>query len=170
MYIQSVQKLDALFLFALICGYALASQAFGAPPTTKPAAKVDAHAHPEVGPHKGVLLELGDEEFHAEFVLDEKTDTVTIYLLDGAVKNYVAIPAKEITISLKHDGKPKSFKLKATPQKTDPAGALSAFTLKDGELVHDLHHKNNDARLMLKIDNKPFMAKIALDHKHEHKH
>ena len=124
MYLQSVQKLDALFL-AAICAIAMAVQAFGAPPAAKPAAKADAHEHAEVGPHKGALIELGEEEYHAEFVLDEKTHTVSIYLMDGAVKNYVAIPAKEITVTLKHDGKPESFKLKAKPQKTDPAGMSS---------------------------------------------
>lgn len=168
MYFQAIQKLDALFL-ASICAVSLASQAIGAPPTPKPA-KPDVHAHAEVGPHKGRLIELGEEEYHAEFVLDEKTHTVSIYLLDGAVKKYVPIPAKEITVTLKHDGKSESFKLKATPQKADPSGQSSMFTLKDEEFVDDLHHKGSEPRLMLKIDGKPFSAKIELDHKdHDHK-
>ena len=169
MFVQAVQKLDAL-LFAVICAASLAGQAFSAPPATKPAAKADAHEHAEVGPHKGALIELGEEEYHAEFVLDEKAHTVSIYLMDGAVKNYVAIPAKEITVTLKHDGKPESFKLKANPQQTDPAGLSSMFTLTDEEFVDDLHHKGSDPRLMLKIDGKPFSAKIELDHKGDHKH
>ena len=90
--------------------------------------------------------------------------------MDGAAKHYVAIPAKDITITLKHDGKVEPFKLKATPQKTDPAGMSSMFSRKDEELVHDLHHKGTDARLMLKIDNKPFTVMIVLDQKHDHKH
>ncbi len=169
MFIQSVQKLDAL-LFAAICAVSMAVQAFDATPATKPAVKADAHDHAEVGPHKGALIELGEEEYHAEFVLDEKKHTVSIYLMDGAIKNYVSIPAKEITVTLKHDGKLESLKLKATPQKTDPAGLSSMFTLKDEEFVEDLHHKGSDPRLMLKIDGKPFSAKIELDHKdHDHK-
>ena len=171
MYFATVQKWDALLL-AAICGLALVAQAFGAPPATKPAAKADAHAHAEVGPHKGALLELGEEEYHAEFVVDKKLHTVTVYLMDGEVKNYVAIPAKDITITLKHDGKVETFKLKAVPQKTDPAGLSSMFSLKDEELVDDLHHKEHDPRLLLKIDGKPFNAKIDLGHdeKHDHKH
>ena len=172
MYFRVIQKMDAA-LFAAFCAASMAAHAFGAPPAAKPgdkpAAKADEHA--EVGPHKGTLIELGAEEYHAEFVLDEKTHTVSIYLMDGAVKNYVAIPAKEITVTLKHDGQPESFKLKAKPQKTDPAGMSSMFTLKDEEFVEDLHHKGSDPRLMLKIDGKPFSAKIELDHKdHDHKH
>ncbi len=164
MYFQAIQKLDAL-MFATICALTMAAQAIGAPP----AAKTDAHEHAEVGPHKGTLIELGEEEYHAEFVLDEKTNTVSIYLLDGEVKNYVAIPAKEITVTLKHGGKPETFKLKAKSQKTDPAGMSSMFTLKDKEFVEDLHHKGSDPRLMLKIDGKPFSAKIELDEDHDHK-
>ena len=168
MYFRAIQKLDALF-FALICAISLAAQAFGAPPAAKPA-KPDADAHADVGPHKGTLIELGEEEYHAELVLDEKTHTVSIYLLDGAVKKYVPIAAKDITITLKHDGKSESFKLKATPQKADPSGQSSMFTLKDEEFVDDLHHKGSDPRLMLKIDGKPYSAKIVLDHEgHDHK-
>jgi hypothetical protein len=82
MYFQAVQKLDALLL-ASICAVSLAAQAFGAPPAAV-APKPDGHA--EVGPHKGTLIELGEEEYHAELVNDEKTHTATIYLLDGEVK------------------------------------------------------------------------------------
>ena len=39
------------------------------------------HAHPSEGPHHGALIELGKEDYHAEIVHDEKTDTVTIYIL-----------------------------------------------------------------------------------------
>ena len=101
-----------------------------------------------------------------------KTRVTSPYLMDGAVKNYVAIPAKDITITMKHDGKVETFKLKAVSQKTDPAGLSSMFSLKDEELVDDLHHKEHDPRLLLKIDGKPFNAKIDLGHdeKHDHKH
>jgi hypothetical protein len=36
------------------------------------------------------------------------------------------------------------------------------FSLKDRELVHDLRRKSSDPRLMLKIDGKPYSAKIVL--------
>ena len=159
MYFQA-KKSNAL-LFAAVCTMSIAAQAFGAPP----AAKAGARDHVEVGPHKGVLIELGEEEYHAEIVVDEKMHTVSIFLLDGAVKNNVAIPAKEITVTLKHDGKPESFKLKAKPQKSDSVGMSSMFTLKDEEFVDDLHHKGSDPRLTLTIKGKPYDAKIELDHK-----
>ncbi|WP_010586171.1 hypothetical protein [Schlesneria paludicola] len=165
MYFRAVQTLDALLL-ASIYTLALAAYMFGSPP-----ANGGELGHAQVGPHKGTLIELGEEEYHAEFVLDEKTHTVSIYLLDGAAKNYVPIPAREITVTLKHDGKTEAFKLKAKAQKTDPPGLSSMYTRKDEELVHDLHRKGSDPRLMLKIDDKPYLAKIQLSHQgHDHKH
>lgn len=125
--------------------------------------------HVEVGPHKGTLIELGEEEYHAELVVDEKTGTVSIYLLDGAAKKSVGIPDKEITVTLKHDGKAESFKLAAKPQKTDAAGTSSMFSLKDKEFIEDLHHKGSDPRLSVKIGGKSFSAKIELGHDDDHK-
>lgn len=155
------------FLFSTVCVLSFAAQAIGAPP----AAKAAAPDHVEVGPHKGTLIELGEEEYHAEFVVDEKTHGVSIFLLDGAAKNYVAIPSKEITVTLKHDGNTETFKLKAKPQKSDSAGMSSMFTLTDEEFVDDLHHEGSDPRLTLNIKGKPYAAKIELGHEHgDHKH
>ena len=41
--------------------------------TSGPPATVEAgHAHPSEGPHGGSLIELGNEEYHAELVHDEQ--------------------------------------------------------------------------------------------------
>ena len=85
---------------------------------TPPPATVDTHAHPSEGPHHGDLVELGNEEYHAEVVHDE--GSVTIYILDGHVENAVPIDAAEITINLKHDGQPEQFTLAASPDAGDP--------------------------------------------------
>lgn len=134
------------------------------------AQKAPAHAHPEKGPHGGPLLELGDEEYHIEVMLDEKTNVLTLYVLDAAAKAMVPTDAKEAVINLKHAGKPEQFKLPAVRLKTDPMGMASAFQLKDEELVHDLHHKGNDARLAVKIKGKSYTTKFDLKHDHDHKH
>ena len=54
-------------------------------------APAHAHAHPTEGPHHGSLIELGKEDYHAEFVHDDTTDTVTIYILDAAAAKAVPI-------------------------------------------------------------------------------
>jgi hypothetical protein len=139
-----------------------------APPKPAPAPKAEPHTHADKGPNGGDLIELGDEEYHAELVMDEKTNLVTIYLLGSDAKKPVAIPAKDVSINLKHGGKPGQFKLKALALKTDPPGLSSRFSLKDDELVHDLNHKNNDARLSVKVNGKPYTAKIEVEHDHKH--
>lgn len=128
-----------------------------------------AHAHPEKGPNGGPLLELGDEEYHAEVLLDEKAGTFAIVLLDSAAKTTVPVESKELVLNLKHGGKPVQFKLAAAPLKTDPMGQSSCFKLKSKELVHDLHHKDHGARLAVKIKGKSYSAKVDLAHDHDHK-
>lgn len=150
-----------LALVGAIFSLAMVSYVWSAPPAAE-------HAHPEKGPHGGSLLELGDEEYHIEVMLNEKTNTLTLYVLDAAAKAMVPIDAKEALINLKHDGKPEQFKLPAVRLKTDPTGMASAFQVKNEELVHDLHHKNNDARLAVKIKGKAYSAKFELKHDHKH--
>jgi len=129
-----------------------------------------AHAHPDKGPHGGPLLELGDEEYHIEVVLDDKTQVLTLYVLDAAAKAMVPTDAKEVVINLKHGGKPEQFKLPAARLKTDPEGMASAFQLKDAKLMHNLHHKNHEARLAVRIKGKSYTTKFDLKPIHDHKH
>lgn len=135
----------------------------------KAGAKKEEHAHPDEGPHGGALIELGEEEYHAEIVLEDKTDMVTIYLLGSNAKDAVPIEAPEVFINLVHGKKPEQFKLKASPAKTDPKGKSSKYVLKDADLLHDLHHDNAQARLRVKIAGKSYSGKIAAGH-HDHGH
>lgn len=121
-------------------------------------------AHPSHGPHDGGLVELGDEEYHAEIINDEKTHTVTIYVLDGTAKKAVPIDAKEVLINLKHDGKPEQFKLPAVPDTGDPEGKSSRFQLKHKELVHDLGHDGAEPKLTVRIKGNSYTGDI----KHVH--
>lgn len=136
-------------------------------PDPKAGAKKEEHAHPDEGPHGGALIELGEEEYHAEIVIDEKADSVSIYLLGSNAKDAVPIDATEVFINLVHGKKPEQFKLKASPTKTDPKGKASRFILKDHDLLHDLEHDNAQARLRVKIAGKSYSGKIAAGH-HDH--
>ena len=66
------------------------------PAPTAPAASAhehDEHAHAHEGPHHGSIVELGNEEYHAEIVHDDATGTVTVYLLDSSAKKSVTTTA-----------------------------------------------------------------------------
>lgn len=126
------------------------------------------HAHPTEGPHHGALIELGNEEYHAELVHDEAAGSVTIYVLNAAATGPVPIDASEITINVKHDGKPKQFKLAASPDTGDPEGKSSRFISTEAELGEHLHDDAAEPKLVLSIAGKSFRG--VIDHHHDHDH
>lgn len=85
-----------------------------------------AHSH-EHGPHGGHLVELGNEEYHAEVVFDKPASKLTVYLLDSTAKKYAPTDTKQITLNLLIEGKFKSIALAAAPQAGDPSGQSSRF-------------------------------------------
>jgi hypothetical protein len=129
----------------------------------------DKHEHPEIGPHKGELIELGDEEYHAEFVHDEDKNTVTVFILDAAAKESVPIEAKEVVINLKQKGKPRQFKIKALPHASDPKGLCSRFAAMDKDLCEQLEVESAAPRIQVTIKGKAYSGKIAHHHDHEKK-
>jgi hypothetical protein len=150
----------------------------GTTETAGPPATVDAgheHAHASAGPHGGSLIELGNEEYHAELVHDEAAGTVTIYVLDAAAKAAVPIDAVEVTINLKHEGRGEQFKLTASADQSDPQGKSSRFMSSDSELAADLDREDAEAQLALTINGKPYRGAIEHHHghdeeQHEHAH
>ena len=74
-----------------------------APPKAGPEAH---HDHPAEGPHKGHLIELGNEEFHAELTHDDATKTVTIYLLGADAKTAAMSADPELALNLVVAGEP----------------------------------------------------------------
>ncbi|EMI22228.1 putative secreted protein [Rhodopirellula maiorica SM1] len=138
--------------------------------SSPPPATVDdhaGHAHPTEGPHHGGLIELGNEEYHAELIHDDDTGSVTIYVLNAAATEQVPIESTEVTINVKHDGKPEQFKLAASPDANDPQGKSSRFVSTDAELGEHLDEEGADPKLVLTINGKSYRGTIAHDHDHE---
>lgn len=123
------------------------------------------HAHPTEGPHQGHLIELGEEEYHAELAHDEATKTVTIYLLDKEAKAPVAIGDSEITLNLVVDGQPMQVKLTAAPQEGDAAGESSRFSITDEKVLEALEAPKTTGQINLMIAGKEYTGKV--EH-HEH--
>lgn len=112
------------------------------------------------GPHHGLLVEIGKEEYHAEVLRDDATGTVTIYLLDGAAMAAVPTDATAIVISLLRKGKPAQFQLAPEADAADPAGKSSRFVLKNKELIEALDAQETTAQLSLTIEGVPFTASL----------
>ena len=129
--------------------------------------KADVHAHASEGPHHGVLVELGKEEYHVEVTHD--ATSVTLYVLDSSAKQPVPIDASQVTINVLHDGAPEQFVLPASPDAADPAGSSSRFTLNDAELVGHLDDVSSAPKLSLTIAGTPYRGEIKHAHDgHDH--
>ncbi len=56
--------------------------------------------HHHEPPHGGTPVALGDEAFHLELVNDAETGTLTAYVMDGHLENFIRIPNQKITIEI----------------------------------------------------------------------
>lgn len=128
------------------------------------------HGHPSEGPHHGHLIELGNEEYHAELTHDDESHTITIYLLDGDAKGAVGTAESEVTVNLVVNSKPMQFVLPAVPQADDGAGESSKFELVSEELCDALEAEEAKGRLNVSIAGKPFTGAIEHHAHGEHDH
>lgn len=139
-------------------------------PNSTPESEAHAnHAHPEKGPHDGDLVELGDEEYHAEVVHGENGQ-ISVYVLDGTAAKVVAIDAAEMTINVTHAGEAKQFSLPANADASDPQGMSSRFSIQDQDLAADLDSHFARAKLVVMINGKSYTGKIEHSHDDDHKH
>ncbi|MCC9599545.1 hypothetical protein LOC67_03155 [Stieleria sp. JC731] len=121
-----------------------------------------AHEHPEHGPHGGELVELGQEAYHIEFIHDD--EDVEMFILDGAAESEVAIAAETLTVSLKLDGKVKSFELASVEKNAD--GKASHFLSTEADLVQSMKAAAEGV-IVLNIEGKSFTGSLSHDHDHE---
>lgn len=128
------------------------------------------HGHASEGPHGGPLIELGNNEYHAEVVHDESAGSVTIYILDSAATKQVPIESAEISINAVHDGQPVQHKLPARPDEGDPEGKSSRFVSSDADLVSHLHEEEANAKLVVSIKGKSYRGTVVHGHDHGHAH
>lgn len=125
------------------------------------------HVHATEGPHHGQLVELGNEEYHAELVNDEPAAPLTVYVLDSEALNAVAAAAEGATINVINDGAAQQYPLAARPQLFDASGESSRFVLTEAELIHVIDHGH--AQLVVRIAGKQYRGTIE-HHEHAHAH
>ena len=156
------------------CGSESSETPPGQPPETpSSAAPGPGHVHPSEGPHGGNLIELGNEEYHAELLHDEQTHTVTVHLLDAAGKQPVSVSQPEIIMQLFQDGRFVSYTMKAVREQGDATGAASEFQIVDEALCDALAHGHEiQGRLQVTVNETQYTGTIELSgHEHEgHSH
>lgn len=115
-----------------------------------------ARADDHVGPHKGIVVEWGDEEYHPEIVVDKAAGTVTVYVYgnhdDLHAKKLKAIDSKTLTLVLK--GTPATtVKLDPAPEKDDPKGSSTKFTATNDAFKKDVKWEGT---ISGKVGTKPY--------------
>ncbi len=123
------------------------------------------HSHEE-GPHGGHLVELGEEEYHAEVVLDPKASKITLYILDSSAKKAAPIDAKEVKLELTMAGQPKPLTAKAVPDKDDPANKSSRFEIAGNADVKANIKDEEDLKgsVTVPVASKTYTGKIVHEH------
>ncbi|MEX2176025.1 MAG: hypothetical protein WD872_16810 [Pirellulaceae bacterium] len=122
------------------------------------------HDHAAHGPHNGHIIEIGEEEYHAEWMHDEE-GKVTVYILDAAMKKEVPIAAEEIAIETKIGETTNTFQLVAVDRTEGEMPTASKFEVVDKGLLGVLESlsKGVTATLKLDINGKQFAAPITPD-------
>jgi hypothetical protein len=130
------------------------------------------HGHQHVhGPHDGELIEVGEEEYHAELIHDDEAGTVTIYVLDKTREKAVPIAAGAIVIKMVVNATPVEFKLPAKLQEGDPEGKASRFESKEQALGLALDNQQAEREIVIPIGDKTYSAKFEhFDDEHHHRH
>lgn len=120
------------------------------------AAWLDDHA----GPHKGTVVEWGEEEYHPELVFDKKDGTVTAYIYgnhgDLHKAKLKAIDSKNLVMTLKTTPA-TTIKLEPTPEKDDPKGSSTKFVGKSDVLKQEMKWAGT---LSGKVGPKPYTGEF----------
>ncbi len=126
------------------------------------------HSH-EQGPHKGELIELGEEEFHVEVVFDEDAEKISLYLLGPDAKAAVAIEAKELSLEIPGKDAPVTHALAAAPLEGEAEGKSSRFETKSPDLFEAFHHDSKTVgKFKVTLGGKEFSGQVKHDHDHGH--
>lgn len=116
-----------------------------------PAARADDHK----GPHGGIVVEWGEEEYHLELVAD-KAGTVTVYVFgtheDFKKKMMKAIDCKNLKLVLKTTPA-TTVTLEPAPEKGDPKGSSTKFTAKHDVFTKDMKWEGT---ISGKVGTKPY--------------
>jgi hypothetical protein len=118
----------------------------------------DAAGHTHVGPHGGRLIVLGDEDYHAELVIDHDTGAVTVCVLDRTGRKPVAVAQRNITLNFKCQGRPQQIRLAVAESPTDQSDVPSCFTATSDLLRGECQLVG---RLNVVIGGKPYSGRVA---------
>jgi hypothetical protein len=120
-----MKRLRSVVAIALACGL-LAGCGENQPTPPNPTV---AHKHEHKPLHGGTPVELGEEEYHVELVLDAPAGKLEAYVLDGELENFVRIAAESFQVSAKLPDREEVLIFKAVPNSAtgEKVGDTSMF-------------------------------------------
>lgn len=127
------------------------------------------HDHASEGPHGGHILELGNEEYHLEWLHNE-SGKLTFYLLDAKVKEDVSTTASSISITATVKDESTTTTLNSA---TPDAAEHNRFEIIDPVLLQRLELVGHGvtAKASVQIGDKEFIGEFEHhDHGHGHSH
>jgi len=129
-----------------------------------------AHSHAQTGPHGGHLVELGNEAYHAEWLHEDDSGLVTVYILDSAIEQEVPIAASQISIGVKIGDTDSQHLLAAVNPSKD--GQTAQFELSNKSLIEALKlaGQGAEATVRLEIDGKPYAGQFEYEDHSGHNH
>jgi hypothetical protein len=116
----------------------------------------DGHTH--IGPNGGRLIVLGDEDYHAELVIDHTKGEVTVCILDQTGRNPVGVDQRTVLLNFKCQGQPYQLELTAVDCPDGTQGNPSCFIGSSEVLRGDCHLTG---RLNVMIAGKPYTGRVA---------
>lgn len=129
------------------------------------------HGHGHHGPNGGDIVEVGNEEYHAEVTVDEASNRVDVYILGSDAKTAKPIESTEISLSFKHGEEVEDFKLAAAALDGEPEGQSSKFTLTSEEFFEELHEHSEGATLTFTAGEETLTGTVHHSHEHgDHEH
>ena len=126
-----------------------------------------AHSHAEEGPHGGHVVVLGDEAYHAEWLHDDASGQVTVFLLAADGKTDVRTTADALRIEVAIAGAARQHALAAADRDQSVPATASRFEILDKPLVEALKAAGQgvDATIVVEIAGATYRG--AIEH-HEH--
>jgi hypothetical protein len=88
-----------------------------------------AHAHEHKAPHGGTAVVLGNEAYHLEFVHTPATGTLTAYVLDAHMENFIRLnlPSFDVVANVSGETRPLTFRAVANSATGETVGDTSQF-------------------------------------------
>ena len=119
-------------------------------------ASTEGHSH--IGPNGGRLIVLGDEDYHAELVIDHTKGQATVCILDHTGCRPVGIDQREIMLNVRCKGKPYQIRLEAVEPATGQADSATCFIGTSDLLTGECQLTG---RLSVVIGGKPYSGQVA---------